>query len=68
VPIENFSKSNARLRSGDFCFVGRADGRAAILVYLYPQGRSRSYFFGALAVDVLNIPNPDLIPSCIQPP
>jgi hypothetical protein len=38
------------------------DGRAALFVYLYPQGKSHSYFFGALAAGVLAAPSLDLIP------
>jgi hypothetical protein len=42
--------------------VPRTDGRAALLVYLYPQGKSRSYFFGALAADIVEAPALELIP------
>lgn len=66
MTIGAFPKSNAGVSSGDYCFVRRTDGRVAIFVYLYPQGRSRSYFFGALGVDVLEAPNPELIPSRVR--
>lgn len=45
-----YPKSTSTLRRGDFCFISRDDGRAALFVYLYPQRNSRSYFFGALAL------------------
>lgn len=66
VDSKEFPKSNAGVSSGDFCFVPRTDGRIALFIYLYPQGRSRSYFFGALAADVLDTPDPELIPCRVQ--
>ena len=66
MTIGPFPKSNVGVSSGDYCFVRRTDGRVAIFVYLYPQGRSRSYFFGALAIDVLEAPIPELIPSRLR--
>ena len=60
-----YPKSNAGLRSGDFCFVPRADGRCALFVYLYPRAKSRSYFFGALAKKVIASSSLELIPAQI---
>lgn len=62
---KGYAKSTLGLRSGDFCFVPRTDGRAALFVYLYPQGKSRSYFFGALAKELLAAPNLGLMPAHI---
>jgi len=61
MALQRYPKSNMGVRSGDFCFVPRTDGRAALLVYLYPQGKSRSYFFGALAADIVEAPALELI-------
>jgi hypothetical protein len=66
VTIRGFPKSNAGASAGDFCYVRRTDGRVAIFVYLYPQGRSRAYFFGALAADVLSDSDPKLVPPRIR--
>jgi len=53
VICSTFPKSNAGIRSGDFCFVHRADGRVALFVYLFARPKTRSSFFGALATTVL---------------
>src|SRR5215469_4803043 len=66
MTLQRYPKSNSGARSGDFCFVPRTDGRAALFVYLYPQGKSRSYFFGALAAEVLAEPSVALIPLHIR--
>ena len=63
---KEFPKFNADVSTGDFCFVPRTDGRIALFIYLYPQGRSRSYFFGALAADLLDTPVPELIPCRVR--
>ena len=63
---KEFPKSNAGVSTGDFCFVPRTDGRIALFIYLYPQGRSRSYFFGVLAADLLDTPDPALIPCRVR--
>jgi hypothetical protein len=46
--------------------VTRTDGRVALLVYLYPQGNSRSYFFGALAAETVQAPALALIPPQVE--
>jgi hypothetical protein len=66
VATRVFPKSNASLRPGDFCFVPRKDGRAAIFVFLFPQGTSRRYFFGALANCILEEPQAHLIPAHVD--
>lgn len=60
--------STAGLRCGDCCFVARADGRVALFVYLYRRGNARSYFFGALAKEVLAAPRLNLVPSRVELP
>ena len=66
MTAQPFPKSTAGLRCGDFCFVPRTDGRVALFVYLYRQGNSRSYFFGALAKEVLAAPRINLVPSRVE--
>jgi hypothetical protein len=61
-----FPKSTVGLRSGDFCFVPRIDGRVALLVYLYRRGNSRSYFLGALAQQLLSAPHINKVPSRLE--
>lgn len=56
-----FPKSNAGASTGDFCFVPITDARFALFVYLFPQLKSRSYFFGALTSQILGAPRVELV-------
>ena len=51
---------------GDFCFVPRDDGRFALFIYLCQQGKSRSYFYGALATAPVSTNSPEAIPISIS--
>jgi len=51
---------------GDFCFIPRTDGRFALFVYLCPQGKSRSCFYGAIATELVNTDSADGIPTLVS--
>lgn len=59
-------KSNAKLAYGDACFVSRDDGRFAVFVWLCPQGKSRSYFYGAICKPVVQIDDINSLPSGLE--
>lgn len=63
---DEFPKRNARLTTGDYCYIPRNDGRFALFLYLFPVSKSRSYFYGALATFILDRRTEDDIPTRVD--
>ena len=59
-------KSTAKLIEGDFCWILREDGRFVPFIFIQSQNKSRSYFFGGLANQIVKEKSTEELSDSIQ--
>lgn len=58
-----FPSSTRKLHPGDVCFIPTNAGGFVPFIFVCPAGKSRSGFYGALAITTISAPKIELLPS-----